>query len=137
MFKNKRHDEILQLVNENRNISVKELCKHFSLSVVTIRTDLNELEQQLNVDFTELYAFSGPTLSETDLKLPEDGKIDLAPLVREYMLLDIPINPVCTPECKGFCSFCGERLTENPHSHDEVVIDPRLAVLKELLEEDT
>lgn len=63
---------------------------------------LNEFEQQLNIDFTELYAFSGPTLSETDLKLPEDGKIDLAPLVREYMLLDIPINPVCTPECKGF-----------------------------------
>jgi uncharacterized protein len=97
---------------------------------------LNEFEQQLNIDFIELYAFSGQTLSETDLKLPEDGKIDLAPLVREYMLLDIPINSVCTPECKGFCSICGESLTENPHSHDEDVMDPRLAVLKELLDQD-
>lgn len=96
---------------------------------------LNEFEQQLNIDFTELYAFSGQTLSETDLKLPEDGMIDLTHLVREYMLLDIPINPVCTPECKGFCSICGESLKENSHSHDEDVIDPRLAVLKELLDE--
>jgi uncharacterized protein len=98
---------------------------------------LNEFAQPLNIDFTELYAFSGSILSETDLKMPEDGKIDLAPLVREYMLLDIPINPLCTPECKGFCSICGESLTENPHNHGEVSIDPRLAVLKELLNEDT
>ncbi len=97
---------------------------------------LNEFAQSLNIDFAELYAFSGTILSETDLKMPEDGKIDLAPLVREYMLLEIPINPVCTPECEGICSICGESLTENPHNHVEDRLDPRLAVLKELLDEE-
>jgi uncharacterized protein len=97
---------------------------------------LIEFEQPLDIDFTELYVFTGQAVSETDLKLPEDGKIDLAPLVRDFMLLEVPINPLCTPECKGLCSICGENLTETPHSHEEEMIDPRMAVLKELLDEE-
>ena len=44
MFKSKRHDKILKLVNEKGGVSVKELCEHFGTSVVTIRSDLNELQ---------------------------------------------------------------------------------------------
>ena len=95
---------------------------------------LTELQQSLAIDFTELYAFSSRTASDTDLILPEDGHIDLAPLVREYMLLDIPINPVCTPGCQGLCLVCGENLNEFPHDHGDEPIDPRFSVLKELLE---
>ena len=97
---------------------------------------LNEFEQPLDIEFKELYNFPGREIEDTDLKLPADGKIDLAPLVREYMLLEMPINPVCTPGCKGFCSICGETLTDNHHSHEEQAIDPRMAALKQLLDED-
>ena len=97
---------------------------------------LNEFEQPLDVDFKELYAFPGRDLEESDLRLPADGKIDLAPLVREYMFLEVPINPVCTPECKGFCSICGESLADPTHSHEEQAIDPRMAALRELLDEE-
>ena len=98
---------------------------------------LTDLEQLLEIDFTELYAFSPRTASESGLILPEDGHINLAPLVREYMFLEIPINPLCKPECKGLCPVCGENLNENPHNHDDEVIDPRLAQLRILLEDKT
>lgn len=44
MFKDERHDEILKLINQKQSISVKVLCEHFKVSVVTIRSDLKELE---------------------------------------------------------------------------------------------
>ena|SRR3989304_3228409 len=96
---------------------------------------LTDLEQHLEVDFAELYAFSARTASESGLILPEDGHIDLTPLLREYMLLEIPISPICSPECKGLCSFCGEPINDNPHQHGKDEIDPRLAILNQLLDD--
>lgn len=94
---------------------------------------LDGIQLPLRVDFADLFAFTSRTVSESGLILPEDGYIDLAPMVREYMLLEIPINPLCTPDCKGLCAICGENLNESPHNHNEEVIDPRLAILKNLL----
>lgn len=97
---------------------------------------LNEFDQPLAIDFTELYNFSSRSVSESDLILPENGYIDLSPLVREYMLLEVPISPVCRADCRGLCKICGEDLNENPaHDHGEEDIDPRLAKLKDLIEE--
>ena len=45
---------------------------------------LIQYDQSLNTDFTELYAFSRKSVTESELLLPEDGHIDLFPLVREY-----------------------------------------------------
>jgi uncharacterized protein len=50
------------------------------------------------------------------------------------MYLDIPINPLCRPDCKGLCPICGEILVDEHHKHIEDSIDPRLAELRSLLE---
>jgi uncharacterized protein len=97
---------------------------------------LTEFNQPLETDFTELYAFTQRSVTESGLILPEDGHIDLAPLVRDYMLIEIPIQAVCSNECKGLCPVCGENLNDNPHVHEGDVIDPRLEGLKKLLETD-
>lgn len=95
---------------------------------------LDTFDQALEIDFSELYAFSTRSVTDSNLILPEDGCINLAPLVREYMLLEVPINPLCTSDCKGLCQICGENLNENPaHKHGEESFDPRMAVLKDLL----
>jgi uncharacterized protein len=95
---------------------------------------LANIGQLLQADFTELYAFSLRSTSDSELILPEDGFIDLGPLIREYMLLAIPINPLCRPDCSGICAICGEPQGEGFHVHEVETGDPRLAVLKELLE---
>jgi uncharacterized protein len=64
----------------------------------------------------------------------EQAQINLAPLVREYMLLEIPISPLCRPDCKGLCPICGENLNENMHHHEDEDTDPLLSGLKKLLD---
>jgi uncharacterized protein len=54
---------------------------------------LKKFSQPLDWEFTELYAFSKDSVSELGLILPESAQIDLAPLLREYALLEIPISP--------------------------------------------
>jgi uncharacterized protein len=93
---------------------------------------LEPFDQPLEIDFAELYAFTPRSVTDSDLILPEDGHINLEPLVREYMLLEIPISPLCNPDCKGLCPICGENFNGNTHDHDESEGDPRLAVLKSL-----
>jgi len=93
---------------------------------------LEAFDQQLEIHFTELYAFSQRSATDSNLILPEDGQIDLEPLVREYMLLAIPISPLCRSECKGLCPICGENLNLKDCDHSENEEDPRLAVLKSL-----
>ena len=78
---------------------------------------LTPFSQPLTTDFTELYAFSQRFATESDLILPEDGNMNLEPLVREYMLLEVPINPLCKPDCKGLCPVCGGDLNEEICDH--------------------
>jgi uncharacterized protein len=96
---------------------------------------LNNFQQSLNVAFTELYAFSQRYVTDSGLLMPESGIIDIAPVLREYILLEIPISPLCRPGCKGLCPICGNNLNESTCIHDDDSGDPRLASLKILLEE--
>ncbi len=95
---------------------------------------LDEFLYNCKTEFTELYTFPSHATADTELIVPPTGIVDLSPLVREYLVLAMPINPICKPDCKGLCPVCGENLNKNDHSHTEDVGDPRLAVLKSLLE---
>ena len=78
---------------------------------------LVEFQQHLVTDFTELYAFTPNSMTDSGLILPENGKIDLTPILRDEMLLAVPINPVCRPDCRGLCPVCGENLNETTCEH--------------------
>ena len=44
-----------------------------------------------------------------------DGReADLEPYVREFLSLGIPMNVVCSDDCKGLCPDCGKNLNEGP-----------------------
>ena len=42
--------------------------------------------------------------------LPEDKTIDLEPLLRAAILLELPLVPLCKETCEGLCPFCGINL---------------------------
>ena len=60
----------------------------------------------------------------------EGKEIDLAPAVREQILLQIPSPPVCRDDCRGLCPRCGKDLNESDCGCDRAVMDPRWAALK-------
>lgn len=93
---------------------------------------LEAFSQPLKWSFTDLYAFDKRSISESNLLVPENGQIDLEPLLREYALLEIPISPVCKPDCKGLCPVCGENLNKTDCGHHPESTSP-FAALKDLL----
>jgi uncharacterized protein len=56
--------------------------------------------------------------------------IDLDPIVREEILLELPEYPVCDEKCKGLCPVCGANLNDRECGCDRHVPDPRWAGLK-------
>ena len=94
---------------------------------------LNDFDYPLQWEFTELYAFNKKSVSESGLLLPEDAQLDLAPLLREYALLEIPINPLHDPDCKGLCIECGQDLNLRDCGHSQIEDDSPFAKLKDLL----
>ncbi len=71
----------------------------------------------VEIKFEELYQFPSRYREETDLILPSDGYIDLSTLYREYLLLAIPIQRICRPDCKGLCVICGANLNQTECEH--------------------
>lgn len=74
---------------------------------------------------------------ESDDPLPEllDDLIDLEPTLRDAVVLDLPLAPLCREDCLGLCPDCGVRLEDDPqHVHETT--DPRWAALTALVEPD-
>jgi uncharacterized protein len=97
---------------------------------------LEGLESELKVDLQELFVY--PERSEQDdddeLREIEDERIDLEPALRDAVVLALPFQPVCRPDCPGLCPQCGQRLADAPdHRHDEQ--DPRWDALRVLTHE--
>ena len=71
-----------------------------------------------------------PVEGETS-KLDID-RIDLEPLVRETVLLELPIAPLCREDCAGLCPECGADRNEGDCGHGVEVRDLRWSALDEL-----
>jgi len=62
-----------------------------------------------------------------------DGSIDLAPLIRELAWVAIPMKPLCRPDCRGLCPQCGANLNSESCECERLQVDPRWALLGDLL----
>jgi uncharacterized protein len=65
--------------------------------------------------------------------VPDDAHLELGPLMREYALLEVPINPLHDPECKGLCIECGQDLNVKDCGHNQEIDDSPFSELKKLL----
>ena len=94
---------------------------------------LTNFEHELNWSFTELYAVDKRSETESELFLPEDAHLDLAELIRDFALLEIPISPIHDENCKGLCPECGQNLNVKDCGHRPEQSDSPFAKLKDLL----
>jgi uncharacterized protein len=94
---------------------------------------LEPIEDTLDLDVQELYAYPGSTTESTseedEVRLVEGERIDLEPMVRDAVVLALPLSPVCSEDCRGLCVDCGQRLDDLPPDHTHEVTDPRWAGL--------
>lgn len=65
-----------------------------------------------------------------------DYKLDTDALLRDDILLELPSKFLCQESCKGLCPKCGKNLNEGSCTCDAREMDPRLAVLRQLLSDE-
>lgn len=93
---------------------------------------LEPLEASLEFDLQELYVYPESELDDEDASRVVDETIDLASLIRDQVVLELPFAPLCDEDCAGLCPRCGTNLNQDPeHSHDDGG-DARWARLAEL-----
>jgi uncharacterized protein len=100
---------------------------------------LEPLTESLEVDVQQLFVYPGHENEADDDEIGRlvDDYIDLEPLLRDAVVLALPLAPVCRDDCPGLCPDCGARLAEvgPDHGHDEV--DPRWAALRAMSTDQT
>lgn len=70
---------------------------------------------------------------EEDINWYENGKISLAPSIEQAIILALPMRAVCKNRCLGLCPKCGCNLNLKKCECKDEKIDPRMAVLQQLL----
>ena len=70
---------------------------------------------------------------EEDLPVLDGDGIDVTELVTAAVISQLPMQPLCSPDCKGICPECGENLNVSACRCTGSKVDPRLAALEEWL----
>jgi len=71
-------------------------------------------------------------LEADELTFMIGDEIDLELPIRDAVILNLPVNPLCSDECPGLCQGCGEKWINLPADHAHNPEDPRWAALKGL-----
>ncbi|MDH2391384.1 DUF177 domain-containing protein [Streptomyces sp. HNM0663] len=105
---------------------------------------LEPLRLDVEADFQELFSYPdaddrgrtaepGDDAEDEERLFVEDDLFDLEPVLRDAVVLALPMQPVCREDCPGLCPDCGARLEEDPDHHHDAV-DIRWAALQGLAE---
>jgi uncharacterized protein len=89
---------------------------------------LEPFTSALQVRFQELFTFepeeaadSAEQDGEESYRLDASGQLDLEPALRDAVVLELPLSPLCAEDCQGLCVECGVRLAdaEPGHGHEQ------------------
>ncbi|ATD72991.1 metal-binding protein [Gordonia sp. 1D] len=94
---------------------------------------LEPIDGTVTVFLTELFAYpdsvTEQTTEEDDVHRIVDDRIDLEQAIIDAVALELPMSPLCSPDCPGLCQVCGIRLAVAEPGHAHELIDPRWAGL--------
>jgi uncharacterized protein len=97
---------------------------------------LDPVVEAVQVELDERFHLPQVKVPEGDQVYPidADNHLDLRPALRELVIVSTPMHVLCRRDCLGLCPECGKNLNEGPCDCQTDHIDPRLAVLKALME---
>lgn len=96
---------------------------------------LGAVRESLQVPLTELFAYPGAIEADPedpeaeDVRTTDGDHVDLEQALRDAIVLALPFQPRCRPDCLGLCSECGVDLNTAPADHSHDLIDARWAAL--------
>jgi uncharacterized protein len=135
-----------QLIEEHhgKHERIKDIRVNGELSTaleLTCARCLEPVIQDVKRDFDLLYRPLGAdagreelsvTGAEAEVSYYQGEGLLLEDVVREQVLLAVPLKVICREDCKGLCPHCGTNLNLEQCSCAEPMEDPRWAALKDL-----
>jgi uncharacterized protein len=91
---------------------------------------MESVSETMEFSFSERLSKNAP---DEDVITIDSHEIDLDDLVMRSFCSELPINYVCSKDCKGLCHVCGCNLNHTQCDCEDDYIDPRLAALKDFL----
>lgn len=122
------------LVNGSIRALVEMQCSR-CLNNFTNKTDIN-----INVVYHPVDELKGEDRheikdDELDTGFYRDEQLDTNELLKEQMILNMPMKPLCSESCRGICLRCGKNLNIDTCECRQEEPDPRLVELKKLLDD--
>lgn len=91
---------------------------------------LRQFDQAFSHEVDETFFFEGGREEAYEVN---GNTIDLEPLVRDVIVLAMPVSPLHSPGCKGLCPMCGQDRNVGDCGHSKEPIDLRWEPLRELV----
>ena len=149
-------DQVLRQVGDLKATGVAELLDPFGVREIRVRGDLQgEVElpcarclEPIRLGVSEaIDLFYKPmsqiareqdiaiSESETEVGFYEGGGLELADVIREQVLMSLPMRAICREECRGLCQTCGRNRNRETCGCRESFADSRWDALRELTTE--
>jgi len=90
----------------------------------------------MELDIKYPIAESLENMDNDEYLIPENGLMNLGELVRENIILNLPISHICDEDCKGLCNKCGADLNLGDCGCVRVEKDPRWSILEHFFDEE-
>ncbi len=90
---------------------------------------LRAISEESEMELMELYLYPDQEPDDEEASRLDGDLLDLEPLIRDTVVLDLPFTPLCREDCAGLCPTCGQDLNAAPDHVHEDRSDPRWGAL--------
>jgi uncharacterized protein len=119
---------------ENRTGIVRLIAKVAYVLDTTCDRCMTPLHRESVLPIEHILVASVNSDDADDFIQVENFQLPLEELIEADLILSLPMKTLCRESCKGLCPMCGKNLNEGPCDCRTQTVDPRLAVLKDLLD---
>ena len=133
VFQNEGEEKTISYKLDISNIDIDGVFP-FKTPLDITATAGNRASRKMKYKFTHKLARTLETDGNDDYIETPDFVLDLDETVISDVLLSLPQKNLCKEDCKGLCSQCGHNLNEGECDCDKKQVDPRLEILKQLMD---
>jgi uncharacterized protein len=102
----------------------------------TVQATLDEMFMQTYDVTSGLPMQHGEGEDEESFTIDRNHIVNLSELIRQTLLVSLPLQPLCREACAGLCPQCGKNWNEGPCDCPTETVDPRFSALASLLDDE-
>lgn len=132
--------EFLKPITLNCNLSFAEdlinLDGNFTTELrLNCSRCLSDFNKDIDIPIHESFS-TNPNNEDDEVIFINGDTIDITNIIKNNIIMSLPIKKLCKNDCKGLCQHCGTNFNVSSCNCTKDEIDPRLSKLKDLFSAD-